>query len=77
MPKNRRLPVGWRGYDSQENRQTAFELSRCIGMVCRALAWHRMTSPLKPTRKKEYADAVPGWLQELLGYFEGDPRSLY
>ena len=56
----------WACYASRENLLAAAALARRVGMVCRALTWHRVISPLPEPFKAEHADAVPGWLQEFL-----------
>jgi hypothetical protein len=37
-----------------------------LGMVCRALTWHRASAPLAPDLQAEYGEPVAGWLQEFL-----------
>ncbi|MCJ7624708.1 MAG: aminoglycoside phosphotransferase family protein [Anaerolineaceae bacterium] len=54
----------WRRYGSCKNLLNAFDLAQRIGMVSRALTWYLVVSHLEEPFKKEYADAVPGWLQE-------------
>jgi hypothetical protein len=45
----------------------ACALAQRVGMVCRALTWHRVVSVLDEPARSEHADAVPGWLGEFLG----------
>lgn len=42
------------------------EVARRLGMVCRALTWHRVVSGLEEPLKGGHAEAVPGWLREFL-----------
>ncbi|MDQ4074941.1 MAG: aminoglycoside phosphotransferase family protein [Chloroflexota bacterium] len=56
----------WTGYASREELLTAFRLAYQLGMICRALTWHRVVSSLAEPLRAEYAEAVPGWLQEFL-----------
>jgi aminoglycoside phosphotransferase (APT) family kinase protein len=58
----------WTYYESRENLIAAFKLAYRVGMVCRALTWRRVTAGVGEPFKSEYADAVPGWLQEFLNY---------
>lgn len=44
----------------------AYDLARPLAMVNRALTWRRALQTLPPAAHGEYADAVPGWLQEFL-----------
>jgi len=37
-----------------------------VGMVNRALTWHRVVASLPAAHRPDYADAVPGWLSEFL-----------
>jgi len=56
----------WLRYESRENLLAAATLAQRLGMVCRALTWHHVVSPLPQPFKAEHAGAVPGWLQEFL-----------
>ncbi|TNH21865.1 aminoglycoside phosphotransferase family protein [Micromonospora orduensis] len=44
----------------------AADLAIALGAVSRSLSWRRALDTADPARA-EYADAVPGWLEELLG----------
>jgi hypothetical protein len=44
----------------------ACALAQRVGMVGRALTWHRVVSALAEPARSEYAEAVPGWLGEFL-----------
>jgi hypothetical protein len=44
----------------------ACELAQRVGMLCRALTWHRVVTSLKEPFRSEQAEAVPGWLGEFL-----------
>jgi aminoglycoside phosphotransferase (APT) family kinase protein len=56
----------WTSFGSQEDLLAAFQLAQRVAMVCRALTWHHVVSRLAEPFKSEYADTVPGWLQEFL-----------
>jgi hypothetical protein len=58
----------WTCYASRESLNAALKLAYRVGMVCRALTWRRVTAGVGEPFKSEYADAVPGWLQEFLNY---------
>jgi len=58
----------WTYYESRENLIAAFKLAYRVGMVCRALTWHRILAGVEEPVKAEDAEAVPGWLQEFLNY---------
>jgi hypothetical protein len=56
----------WTQYESRENLIAAFKLAYRVGMVCRALTWHRIVAGAEDPAKAEDADAVPAWLKEFL-----------
>jgi hypothetical protein len=58
----------WTKYESRENLIAAFKLAYRVGMVCRALTWHRILAGVEEPVKAEDAEAVPGWLLEFLNY---------
>jgi hypothetical protein len=58
----------WTRYESRENLIAAFKLAYRVGMVCRALTWHRILAGVEEPANAEDAEAVPGWLQEFLNY---------
>lgn len=58
----------WTQYESRENLIAAFKLAYRVGMVCRALTWHRILAGEEEPVKAEDAEAVPGWLLEFLNY---------
>jgi len=58
----------WTQYESRENLIAAFKLAYRVGMICRALTWHRMLAGVDESAKAEDAEAVPAWLQEFLNY---------
>jgi len=58
----------WTHYESRENLIAAYKLANRVGMVCRALTWHRLLAGEEEPVKAEYGEAVPGWLQECLNY---------
>lgn len=53
-------------FESPERLRAAFALANRVAMICRALTWYRVVSHLDDSHKAEYAEAVPGWLQEFL-----------
>jgi hypothetical protein len=56
----------WTRYETPDNLHAAFDLAQRVGMVCRTLTWYRVVSSLEEPLRSEYAEAVPGWLQEVL-----------
>jgi len=58
----------WTHYESRENLIAAFKLAYRVGMICRALTWHRILAGEEEPVNAEYADAVTDWLQEFLNY---------
>jgi hypothetical protein len=56
----------WTRYAPHKQLLEASVLAQRIGMVGRALTWHRVVSQLEEPFKSEHAEAVPGWLQEFL-----------
>jgi len=47
----------------------AFAMAQRLGMVCRALTWHRVVVSLDEPFRSENAEAVPGWMGEFLQVF--------
>jgi aminoglycoside phosphotransferase (APT) family kinase protein len=56
----------WTRYEPRERLLVASTLAQRVGMVGRALTWHRVVSQLEEPFKSVHAEAVPGWLQEFL-----------
>lgn len=56
----------WLDFGTLDELRHAFAIAERINMVNRALTWRRALSTLPPGETGEYADAVPGWLQEYL-----------
>jgi aminoglycoside/choline kinase family phosphotransferase len=56
----------WRAYGSIDDLRHCLDLACHVAMVNRALTWRRALLTLPPDQQNEYADAVPGWLQEFL-----------
>ncbi|MBV7327998.1 phosphotransferase [Chloroflexi bacterium TSY] len=54
-------------FDTRQNLVTASRSAHRLGMFCRTLTWHHVVSSLDEPERSEYAEAVPGWLQEFLG----------
>jgi len=52
--------------ETRENLLAASRLAHPLAMICRTLTWHQVVSSLAEPVKTEYADTVPGWLQEFL-----------
>ncbi len=58
----------WTHYESRENLIAAFKLAYRVGMICRALTWHRILASVEEPVKAEDSEAVPAWLLEFLNY---------
>ena len=58
----------WTRFATRRQVTAAFELAYPLAMVNRALSWQQGTGALSQSDKKEYADYVPGWLQEYLSH---------
>lgn len=56
----------WTEYASRTNLEPMVYLAQQIGLVNRALTWHRVISSLPENLKPEYATAVPAYLQEFI-----------
>jgi hypothetical protein len=56
----------WQPFAPRPALLEAFELAQSVGMVCRALTWHRVVTSLEEPFRSQYADAVPGWMGEFL-----------
>lgn len=56
----------WTRFETRANLLAAYSIAHRLGMVCRALTWHTALSTVPSSDQAEYADAVPGWLQDLL-----------
>jgi hypothetical protein len=46
----------WTNYESRENLIAAFKLANRVGMVCRALTWHRLLVGVEESVKAEYGE---------------------
>lgn len=60
----------WRAYGELDELRHTLDLARPLAMVNRALTWRQALLTLPPDQYGEYADAVPGWLQEFLQIIE-------
>ena len=56
----------WTTYAPRAELLEALRLAYRLGMVNRALSWHHGLAMLSKEQKAEYADNVPGWLQDFL-----------
>ena len=56
----------WSAYGALDDLRRALQLAQPLTMVNRALTWRRALATLPPDQHGEYADAVPGWLQEMV-----------
>lgn len=56
----------WTGFASRERLNAGLEVALRLGMVNRSLSWHHCVAALAPELGAEYADNVPGWLQDYL-----------
>jgi hypothetical protein len=63
----------WGEYAPREQIQKAVPAARHIGALHRALSWRRAMQSAPPHTTREWADAVPGWLDEFLSGFAGYP----
>jgi hypothetical protein len=62
----------WQTFAPRAALLEAYELAQPLGMVCRALTWHRVVTSLEEPVRSQYADAVPGWMGEFLGTITSD-----
>jgi len=53
-------------FASKEELRTAYQVSKPVASVVKALAWHRTISPLEGDLRKEYAWIVPELMREFL-----------
>lgn len=56
----------WTRFASRAKLERALQLANRLSMVNRALSWHDGLRDAPPAVKAEYADSVPGWLQDYL-----------
>ncbi len=56
----------WTDYASLAELRAVVDLAQQIGLVNRALTWHRVISNLPDNLRSEYAIAVPAYLQEFI-----------
>jgi hypothetical protein len=56
----------WQRYDSHTGLVETFNLAWRVGMVSRALSWHRSIRTLPEPYRQEYRYTVPAWLSEFL-----------
>jgi hypothetical protein len=56
----------WTRFAPRERLLAAMQLAQWLGMLCRALTWHHVVAALEGNARAEYAEAVPGWLQEFV-----------
>lgn len=56
----------WLDFANLDELRRGFALAERITMVNRALTWRRALETVPPGEGGEYADAVPGWMQEYL-----------
>ncbi len=56
----------WTDYASLAELRAVVDLAQQIGLVNRALTWHRVISNLPESLRSEYAIAVPAYLQEFI-----------
>jgi hypothetical protein len=56
----------WTRYAPRERLLAAMRLTQWLGMLCRALTWYHVVSSLEGNERAEYAETVPGWLQEFV-----------
>lgn len=56
----------WLDYGTIDDLRGVLAIAERLTMVNRALTWRRALATVPPGAAGEYADAVPGWLQEYL-----------
>ncbi len=56
----------WLDYGTLDDLRGVLAIAERLTMVNRALTWRRALATVPPGEEGEYADAVPGWLQEYL-----------
>lgn len=61
----------WTRFASRAELEAALRLAYRLGMVNRSLSWYAGLRDAAPAVKADYADSVPGWLQDYLA--EGAP----
>ena len=57
----------WTTMTSRAALLAGFRPAHRLGMLCRTLTWYQFVQSLAEPERSEYAEAVPGWLQEFLG----------
>jgi Phosphotransferase enzyme family len=60
----------WAAFGGQASLQPALDLALRVGPLTRALAWTRVLRGLPPPERAEWADHVPGWLEDLRAELE-------
>jgi hypothetical protein len=58
----------WSRFASKEDLLAAFNLSRCVSAIVKALAWHQTVSPLEGPLHDEYIHIVPELFREFVMY---------
>jgi aminoglycoside/choline kinase family phosphotransferase len=58
----------WQAYGSKEVLLSAYQLSKPVAAIAKALAWHQTISRLDDSLRPEYAWIVPEMLREFLYY---------
>lgn len=56
----------WARFESRDNLRRALKLAGRVGMINRALTWHRVLSGADDNTRMEYAIAIPEWLREFI-----------
>jgi hypothetical protein len=56
----------WTGFAPLADLRQACSLATRLAMVNRALTWHRVLNSIPPDERREYEEAVPGWLQDYI-----------
>lgn len=54
----------WRDFASRDQLLDAFAAAQRLGMICRALTWHRVLYSIPPPARGDDVGNVPGWLAE-------------
>jgi len=56
----------WVRFEPRARLLEALPLAQHLGMISRALTWHRIVSHLEEIHRTKYATSIPGWLLEFL-----------
>lgn len=63
----------WTDFAPLADLRQASSLATHLAMVNRALTWHLVLNTIPPDERREYEEAVPGWLQDYLDAKDQQP----